>query len=40
VNAPQNSAKIYSTTARKHGLNLMDFIKSAFAGKPVDFAPE
>ena len=30
----------YLSTTRKHGLNLMDSIKSAFAGKPVDFAPE
>lgn len=30
----------YLSTARKHGLNLMDSIKSAFAGLPVDFAPE
>ena len=30
----------YLATARKHGLNLMGSIKSAFAGKPVDFAPE
>ena len=30
----------YLSTTRKHGLNLMDSIKSAFAGQPVDFAPE
>ena len=30
----------YLSTTRKHGLNLMDSIKSAFAGKPLDFAPE
>jgi transposase len=30
----------YLSTTRKHGLNLMDSIKSAFAGRPVDFAPE
>jgi hypothetical protein len=24
----------------KHGLNPMDSIKSAFAGQPIDFAPE
>lgn len=30
----------YLSTARKHGLNLLDSIKSAFAGSPVDFAPE
>jgi transposase len=30
----------YLSTTRKHGLNLMDSIKSAFAGKPVDFASE
>jgi hypothetical protein len=30
----------YLSTTRKHGLNLRDSIKSAFAAKPVDFAPE
>jgi transposase len=30
----------YLSTTRKHGLNLMDSIKSAFAGQPLDFAPE
>jgi transposase len=30
----------YLSTARKHGINLMSSIKSAFAGQPVDFAPE
>ncbi len=30
----------YLSTTRKHSLNLMDSIKSAFAGQPVDFAPE
>ena len=30
----------YLSTTRKHGLNLMDSIKSAFAGHPLDFAPE
>lgn len=30
----------YLSTTRKHGLNLMDSIKFAFAGKPVDFIPE
>ena len=30
----------YLSTARKHSLNLMDSIKSAFAGQPLDFAPE
>ena len=30
----------YLSTARKHGLNLMNAIKSAFAGQPVDSAPE
>lgn len=30
----------YFFTTRKHGLNLMESIKSAFAGKPLDFAPE
>jgi transposase len=30
----------YLSTTRKHGLNLMDAIKSAFAGQPLDFAPE
>lgn len=30
----------YLSTARKQGLNLMDSIKSAFAGQPLDFAPE
>jgi transposase len=27
----------YLSTARKQGLNLMDSIKAAFAGSPVDF---
>jgi transposase len=30
----------YLSTTRKHGLNLMDSIKSAFAGQPLDFTPE
>jgi hypothetical protein len=30
----------YLSTTRKHGLNLMDSIKSALASKPLDFAPE
>ena len=30
----------YLSTARKHGLNLMDSIKSAFTGQPFNFAPE
>ncbi|MDP3850439.1 MAG: transposase, partial [Luteolibacter sp.] len=30
----------YLSTARKHGLNLMDSIKSALAGQALDFAPE
>ena len=30
----------YLSTARKHGLNLMNSIKTAFAGAPLDFAPE
>jgi transposase len=29
----------YLSTARKHGLNLMDSIKTAFSGAPMDFAP-
>ena len=28
------------STTRKHGLNLMDSIKSAFAGQSLDFAPK
>jgi transposase len=34
------SIRSYLSTTRKHGLNLMDSIKSAFAGQPLDFAPE
>jgi transposase len=30
----------YLSTTRKHGLNLMDSIKSALAGQALDFAPE
>ena len=30
----------YLSTARKHGLNLIESIKTAFAGQPLDFAPE
>ena len=30
----------YLSTSRKHGVNLMDSIQSAFAGRPLDFAPE
>jgi hypothetical protein len=30
----------YLSTARKHGLNLMASIKTAFAGLPIDLAPE
>ena len=30
----------YLSMTRKHGLNLMESIKSAFAGQPLDFAPE
>ncbi len=30
----------YLSTTRKHALDLMDSIKSAFADQPVDFAPE
>ena len=30
----------YLSTSRKHHVNLMDSIKSAFAGRPLDFAPE
>ena len=30
----------YLSTSRKHGVNLMDSIQSAFAGTPLDFAPE
>ena len=30
----------YLSTARKHGLNLMDSIRTAIAGSPMDFAPE
>lgn len=30
----------YLSTTRKHGLNIMESIKTAFAGHPVDFAPE
>jgi transposase len=30
----------YLSTARKHGINLMDSIKSAFTGSLIDFAPE
>jgi hypothetical protein len=28
------------SSARKHGLNVMDFIKTAFAGAQMDFADE
>ena len=35
-----STTRSYLSTTRKHGLNLMDSIKSAFAGQPVDFAPE
>jgi transposase len=31
------AVRSYLSTARKQGLNLMDSIKSAFAGSPVDF---
>jgi len=34
------SIRSYLSTTRKHGLNLMDSNKSAFAGQPLDFAPE
>ena len=34
------AVRSYLSTTRKHGLNMMDSIKSAFAGKPMDFAPE
>jgi transposase len=34
------SIRSYLFTTRKHGLNLMDSIKSAFAGRPMDFATE
>ena len=30
----------YLTTTCQHGLNLMDSIKSAFAGQPLEFAPK
>ena len=30
----------YLSTSRKHHVNLMDSIKSAFAGRPLDLAPE
>jgi transposase len=30
----------YLSTARKHGLNMIESIKTAFAGQPLDFAPE
>ena len=30
----------YLSTARKHGLNLIESIKTAFVGQPLDFAPE
>ena len=31
------AVRSYLSTARKQGLNLMDSIKAAFAGSPVDF---
>jgi transposase len=30
----------YLSTTRKHGLNIIGFINTAFVGHPVDFAPE
>ena len=34
------SIRSYLSITYKHGLNLMDSIKSAFAGKLVNFVPE
>ncbi len=34
------SIRSYLSTTRKHGLYLMDSIKSAFAGQSVNIAPE
>ena len=30
----------YLSTARKHGLKLIKFINTAFAGQPLNFSPE